>query len=206
MSEENPEFRLPFRGRWFVASAGDTVNVNHHMRVRAQWYGMDFMKTGEPNGRGLRRTRGKTVEDFYAWGEAVLAPVAGDVVLVVDGLMDNRMGHKDEKRPAGNYVVIKAAADRYVFIAHFKNGSVKARAGQTVTAGQELGQCGNSGNSDAPHIHLHVQDVPTLNEGQGQNVIFKGINVELTGKRFEDVDWPLIRGLFVENAAKGNAE
>jgi murein DD-endopeptidase MepM/ murein hydrolase activator NlpD len=78
--------------------------------------------------------------------------------------------------------------------------------GQTVTTGQEIGQCGNSGNSDTPHIHLHVQDVPTLNEGQGQSVTFKGINVELTGKRFEGVDWPLIRGLFVENAAKGNAE
>jgi hypothetical protein len=37
-------------------------------------------------------------------------------------------------------------------------------------------------------------------------VIFKGINVELTGKQFEGVDWPLIRGLFVENGAKGNAE
>ena len=200
MSEEL-EYRLPFAGRWFVTSAGDTVNVNHHMRTRPQWYGMDFMKAGEPNGRGIRKTRGKTVEDYYGWNEAVLAPVAGEVVAIMDGLPDNRIGYKDEKRPAGNHVIIKAAADRFVFVAHFKNGSVKVRAGQKVAAGQELGRCGNSGNSDCPHIHLHVQDGPTLNEGQGQNVIFKRINVELTGKQFEGVDWPLIRGLFVENGA-----
>ncbi len=30
-------------------------------------------------------------------------------------------------------------------------------------------------------------------------MIFKGIDVELTGKIFENVDWPLIRGLFVWN-------
>jgi hypothetical protein len=138
------------------------------------------------------------VEDYYAWDQAVLAPVAGEVVAVVDGLPDNRIGFKDEKNPAGNHVVIKAAADRYVFIAHFKKGSVKVRVGEPVAARRELGRCGNSGNSDCPHIHLHAQDAPTLNEGQGQNMIFKGINVELTGKRFEGVDWPLIRGLFVE--------
>jgi len=201
MSNEDLEFRLPFTGRWFVTSAGDTVNVNHHMRARAQWYGMDFMKTGEPEGRALKRTRGKTTDDFYSWGEAVLAPVAGEVVAVVDGLPDNRMGSMDEKNPLGNHVVIKAAADRFVFFAHFKSGSIKVRPGASMTAGQALGQCGNSGRSDAPHIHLHVQDQPKFNEGIGQNVIFKGINVELTGKKFERVDWPLIRGLFVENGA-----
>jgi hypothetical protein len=45
-----------------------------------------------------------------------------------------------------------------------------------------------------------MQDSPTFNKGLGQNMIFKGINVELTGKVFENVDWPLIRGLFVSNA------
>ena len=28
-------------------------------------------------------------------------------------------------------------------------------------------------------------------------MVFKRINVELTGKTFENVDWPVIRGLFV---------
>ena len=58
----------------------------------------------------------------------------------------------------------------------------------------------SSGNSDFPHVHLHIQDTPTLNRGTGQNPIFGPIDVELTGKRLERVTWPLISGLFVSNA------
>ena len=34
------------------------------------------------------------------------------------------------------------------------------RKGQRVRAGQPLGLLGNSGNSDAPHLHFHVMDGP----------------------------------------------
>jgi murein DD-endopeptidase MepM/ murein hydrolase activator NlpD len=32
--------------------------------------------------------------------------------------------------------------------------------GQTVKVGQTLGLLGNSGNTDAPHLHFHVMDAP----------------------------------------------
>ena len=68
--------------------------------------------------------------------------------------------------------------------------------GDQVAVGQPLGRCGNSGTSDFPHVHVHVQD--TLGPGAtGLNPVFQGIDVELTGKRFRNVNWPLIRGLFV---------
>ncbi|MBW5448905.1 peptidoglycan DD-metalloendopeptidase family protein, partial [Cohnella sp. CFH 77786] len=41
-------------------------------------------------------------------------------------------------------------------IAHLKNGSVKVKAGDRVTAGELIGKCGNSGNSTEPHIHFQV--------------------------------------------------
>jgi hypothetical protein len=193
------EFRLPFNGRWFVTQAGDTLNVNQHMRLRAQWYAIDFLKVGGPSQRALTKTDGSKIEDFYSWGEAVLSPIAGEVASVVDGLPDNPLGTKDTENPAGNHVVIKVATNCFVFVAHLQKDSVNVKTGDRVKPGQLLGKCGNSGNSDAPHIHMHVQDTPTLNEGSGQNMTFKGINVELTGKIFENVDWPLIRGLFVWN-------
>lgn len=191
------DYRLPFRGRWFVAQGGDTPNVNHHMSVRAQWFGIDFVKVGGPSGRALTEAEDPGVSDFYSWGQEVLAPVDGIVQSVVEGLPDNPIGTKDLRNPAGNHVVIAAADDQFVFLAHMQKGSVRVKSGQRVVAGNALGLCGNSGNSAAPHIHMHVQDVPTLNQGNGQNVMFKGINVELSGKTFEGVDWPLIRGLFV---------
>ncbi len=193
------EFQLPFNGRWFVAQGGDTLNVNQHMRVRAQWYGIDFLKVGGTSQRVLVKTTGAKMEDYYSWGEAVLAPIAGEVASVVDGLPDNPLGTKDAKNPAGNHVVIKVSTNRFVFIGHFQKGSVAIKAGDKIKSGQLLGKCGNSGNSDAPHVHMHMQDTAKLNEGFGQNMIFKSINVELTGKKFENVDWPLICGLFVSN-------
>jgi hypothetical protein len=182
-----------------VLQGGDTPNVNQHMSVRAQWFGIDFMKVGGPTGRALTAAEHPTTVEFYSWGQEVLAPVDGTVQSVVDGLPDNPIGTKDPKKPAGNHVVIAAAKDRFVFIAHMQKESIRVKQGQMVTAGSLLGLCGNSGNSDAPHIHMHVQDTAAMNQGNGQNMTFKGINVELSGKTFQGVDWPLIRGLFVWN-------
>ena len=191
------EFDLPFAGRWFVAQAGDSLNVNHHMRVRAQWYGIDFVKTGGPGQRALSKSTGLSVEDFFSWKEPILSSVEGIVEAVADGFPDNPLGKKDAQNPAGNHVVIKAASDRYVFIAHLQKNSIRVKRGDHIVAGQELGACGNSGHSDCPHIHIHVQNAPKLNDGEGQNMVFQNICVELTGKVFENVSWPLISGLVV---------
>ena len=193
------DYHLPFSGRWYVMQGGDTLNVNEHMRVTAQWYGVDFAKTGGPTLRALTRTTGVSVTDFFSWSEAVLSPVNGEVTAIVDGLPDNELGGKDETNPAGNHVVIKAGNNRYVFIAHLKRGSITVKPGQRVSSGQPIGNCGNSGNTDFPHIHMHVQDTATFNSGTGQNIEFARISVELSGKQFHDVTWPLIRGVFVAN-------
>jgi hypothetical protein len=193
------KYQLPFAGRWFVMHGGDTLNVNNHMSLPAQWYGIDFMKVGGPSGRALLKSNGKQADDYYSWGEDVFAPISGKLEIVVDGVPDNRIGVQDKKNIAGNHVVIQTEVNKFVFVAHLQNGSVRAKHGDYVAAGQLIGRCGNSGNSTAPHIHLHTQDTPILNNGQGQNMIFTTINVELTGKIFENVDWPLIRGLFVWN-------
>ncbi|HUB86854.1 MAG TPA: M23 family metallopeptidase [Verrucomicrobiae bacterium] len=192
-------YRLPFDGRWFVMHAGDTLNVNHHMRVRAQWHGIDFMKAGGEHGRALMKSNGKELEDCYSWGETVLAPVDGKVEVAVDGLPDNPIGVSDKENIAGNHVAIRTRSSRYAFIAHLQRGSVCVKHGDEVTAGQAIGRCGNSGNTTAPHIHLHTQDVLALNHGHGQNMVFHNLDVELTGLVFENVTWPLIRGLFVWN-------
>jgi hypothetical protein len=196
------EFKLPFKETWFIVQGGDTLNVNHHMKVRAQWYGLDFMKVGGPTGRGLRTGTGKTLEDFFSWEAEVISPGAGKVFSCVDGLPDNPIGTRDPANPAGNHVVIETTEKTFVFIAHLKKGSVFVKPGQEIIPGTLLGHCGNSGNSDCPHIHLHLQDSPALNSGNGLNIIFNQIKVSLNGKVFEAADWPLIRGLFVSNQAK----
>ena len=191
--------QLPFNGRWFVMQGGDTPNVNQHMTVAAQAFGVDFAKVGGNLQRQLAPSNPTRNEDFFSWGEPVLAPAEGVVVSVENNQPDNSLGEKDAAHPAGNYVSIKLAEDRFVFVAHMQKGSVAVKPGDTVRRGQPLGLCGNSGNSDFPHVHLHMQDTPILNQGRGLNPEFGPINVELTGKQFSKVTWPLIRGLFVSN-------
>ena len=190
--------RPPFDGQWFVVQAGDTPNVNHHMTQTAQQFGIDFAKLGGDDSRELARPNASRLEDYYSWSAPVLAPHDGEVVGVVNNLPDNPLGTKDPDNPAGNYVSIRIAPDRYIFLAHLKHMTVIVKRGDRVTAGQFLAQCGNSGNSDYPHIHLHIQDQPGLFTGSGQNPIFGGVDIRLNGKLFLNVSWPLIRGLFIQ--------
>jgi hypothetical protein len=188
---------LPFAGRWFVMQGGDTPNVNHHMQLEAQWFALDFAKVGGPSGRALADGAPKRVEDFYGWGAEVRAPTAGDVVAVETSLPDNPLGTHDTARPLGNHVVLRADG-RHYYLAHLQRGSVRVRVGDRVTRGQALGRCGNSGNSDFPHVHLHATRSPRFNEGRGEMMTFTGITLELSGKRITEGEWPMIRGLFVE--------
>ena len=47
-----------------------------------------------------------------------------------------------------------------VLLAHLRRGSVRVGAGDRVESGQQVGECGNSGNSTAPHLHFQVMDGP----------------------------------------------
>ena len=38
------ELQLPFNGRWFVMQGGDTLNVNQHMSLLAQAFGMSKIR------------------------------------------------------------------------------------------------------------------------------------------------------------------
>jgi hypothetical protein len=189
---------LPFDGRWFVMQGGDTPNVNYHMQRESQWFAIDFAKVGGPSGRELAPGAPRRAEDFYGWGAEVRAPAAGEVVAVEGGLPDNPLGTHDTAHPLGNHVVLRDG-ERYYYVAHFQRGSVRVRPGDRVTRGQVLARCGNSGNSDFPHVHLHATRSPRFGEGRGENMAFAGVTLELSGKQVTDGEWPMLRGLFVAN-------
>lgn len=77
-------------------------------------------------------------------------------------------------RVLGNHVVLRIAPDTYVAVAHVRRGSVRVRTGETVRAGELLGECGNSGNTSEPHVHLQVMDRPWIAVAAGLPMRFTG--------------------------------
>jgi hypothetical protein len=103
--------------------------------------------------------------DWLGFGEPIHAVADGTVVLARDGLPDipPMTKNPDLRTPrdyAGNNVIVAIGAGRYAVFDHLVRGSVRVRRGQRVRAGQVIGLLGNSGNTDAPHLHFGIQDRP----------------------------------------------
>ena len=185
----------PFRGRWLVQnSAADRV-PSHGTDLFATAYAIDFVPVDE-RGRTARVSlasilRPEPPERFPGFGRVLTAPAAG-VVAAVHGsepdhdafrglpsityaLTQPRRVAGGWSELAGNHVVIEVGADMYVALCHLQHGSVRVTVGQVVGRGDELGRCGNSGNSTEPHVHLqamtgldalHASAVPVTFDGR----------------------------------------
>ena len=56
--------------------------------------------------------------------------------------------------------MLKLRDGRFAAYGHLKTGSVRVRRGQSVRAGEVLGQVGNTGQSGGPHLHFQLSDGP----------------------------------------------
>ena len=173
---------LPFKGEWTVFWGGDTKELNAHAGVIAQKNAFDIIITNGIN--KSYKTDGKSNEDYYAFGKELFAPCDGVVVLVVDGIKDNKPGILNPVYVPGNTVIIQTVNNEYLFFAHFKQHSIKVKEGQKVKAGQLLGLCGNSGNSSEPHLHFHIQNVEDINVATGVKCYFD--NLIVNGQQKKD--------------------
>jgi murein DD-endopeptidase MepM/ murein hydrolase activator NlpD len=162
--------RLPFEGEWFVFWGGRTLEQNYHAADRAQRFALDFLilRNGASHGG-----EASELASYYCWGQPILAPAAGTVSSVVDGLPDQPIGQSDPQNPAGNHVVLDLGQGEFAFLGHMQQGSIAVQPGDAVDAGDELGRCGNSGNSSEPHLHFHLQTTPELATGEGLPAFFE---------------------------------
>lgn len=166
---------LPFSGSWTVFWGGDTKEQNYHVETEAQKGAFDLIVVGA-SGKSYK-TDGRTNTDYYAFGQPLTAPCDGEVVLVVDGIKDNTPGEMNPLYAPGNSVIIKTAANEYLFFGHFQQHTIAVRQGQKVATGQLLGRCGNSGNSSEPHLHFHLQDAEDMNKATGIKCHFRELIV-----------------------------
>lgn len=97
-------------------------------------------------------------------GTPVYAAQDGKVLAVKD---DSRLGGTDPSfEDHGNYIEILHAHEEVSEYEHLKFGSAKVRVGDAVTAGQAIGEVGNTGWSVCSHLHFmvypHEQEYKTL--------------------------------------------
>ncbi len=147
---------LPFEGKWIASAGGSTGLTNHHDRIKSQKYAIDIVKFG--NDGKLFNGEGKTNQESHTFGAAIISPVNGTIVHIVDSLPDIKNTDKDKL--AGNHIIIQFQDSLYVALAHLKQHSIKVKIGDKVDIGTPLAVVGNSGNTDFPHLHIHVQNTP----------------------------------------------
>ena len=151
-----PQPYLPFSGKWTVYQSFDDVWTH-----KGHWqYAYDFVITDEDD--NTFRRKGSKLEDYYCYGKPVLAPVSGTVIDAYDLLKDNPIGSVDKKNNWGNYIIIYSALGYYVEISHLQTKSLQVKNGDFVKFGTVIANCGNSGYSPQPHIHIQVQYLPKL--------------------------------------------
>jgi hypothetical protein len=100
------------------------------------------------------------LHSYKYFGAKVLSVAAGVVVGVQDGEPEQTPPHfpANAVPPGGlgNFLMIKIAPGRFAFYAHLQPHSLRVHLGEHVRQGQAIGLLGNTGNSDAPHLHFAV--------------------------------------------------
>ena len=153
--ELRAKISLPFSGKWSVYQAFDG-EWTHKGRYK---YAYDFVKK---DGKKSYKNRGLQLQDYYAFGESVLAPTSGYVVAMRHDLVDNIIGEVDTINNWGNYIIIKSDNGFFVEISHLMQYSISVEVGAYIQNNNIIAKCGNSGYSPQPHIHIQVQELGLL--------------------------------------------
>jgi len=207
---------LPFEGRWLVRNSPARRVPSHGTDLWGERYAIDFIGVDDRRRTANRRDwrsflATEPKERFFAYGRPILAPADGVVVEVHDGESDHvgrrsqlslvpyALGQAARLRQgvgaiAGNYLIVALdGSGAFVALVHLRAGSLRVAAGDRVTTGQPIAECGNSGNSTQPHLHIQVMDSRNLSVAQGVPMAFRNFREWPRGVRHplaREVDLP----------------
>jgi hypothetical protein len=180
----------PLQGDRWVAADGCCTARRHVFATQAydnglftsQRFAIDWERL-DAQGR-LWTGNPKVLTNWPGYGAPVLAVANGTVVRAIDGLPDQVPGALPQNISIadadGNAVFLRLRGGGIVFYAHMIPGSLRVKVGERVRRGQVIGLVGNSGNSSAPHLHLHVVDRDAIAAANGLPYVFNRFTI--TGK------------------------
>lgn len=186
----------PVEGRWLGMNSPASKTPSHGVRAYGQTYAIDLVH--EP-AEGLRPAFGgatmRVPTAYPAFEQPILAMTDGTVVRASGWRRDHRARSnwagfiylmvegaiREIGGPGfvvGNHVTIRTDDGVYATVAHLQRGSLTVTVGDRVIAGEQIGRCGNSGNSSEPHVHAQLMDRAPLWTAQGIPMVFAQIRLD----------------------------
>lgn len=156
---------LPFKkkGKWLYEadSHKNSRYFTNGSAVYPQRFAIDWVFVNDDN--EFAKNDIKDNKNWHSYGLELVSVADGIVVDVKDGIKENEplsdeMAVRITKETiGGNYVIIDIGNNRYAFYGHLIPNSLKVSVGDKIKKGQLIGLLGNSGNSDLPHLHFHLE-------------------------------------------------
>jgi murein DD-endopeptidase MepM/ murein hydrolase activator NlpD len=173
-------YQAPLEGEWLMQAIPGVQS--HHRFSPPTEFALDFFKLGTDG----HIVHGDPLDarNFYGYGALVLVAAAGTVTAVIAdqkqdrAALTRRAGESREEfgkrveefhlltmrknfraANAGNLVTIRHEKDgvvEYSSYGHLKAGSVRLKVGDLVTPGDVVGEVGDTGDSNAVHLHFQI--------------------------------------------------
>lgn len=180
----------PLRGAGWLAANGPS-NVSGHRRTVIvldgkarvpQRFATDWVRFGA-DGKLFHDSPTKNA-NWYGYKAEVLAVANSVVVGVKDNIPENEATAAKRAVPisletvAGNHIILDLGGGYFALYAHLIPGSLRVKVGDRVRRGQVLALLGNTGNSDAPHLHFHIADANSPLGAEGIPFVFESFEVQ----------------------------
>ena len=117
-------------------------------------------------------------ESYINYRDTLYAVADGTVNFIQDGMLENSGNLHDAPLVTandfgGNYLVLEIGSGLYAYYCHVVPNSFLVNTGDEINEGDPIGLIGNSGNSDAPHLHFHISDGTDLFRATGVPFVLK---------------------------------
>jgi Peptidase family M23 len=207
-----PIISPPLAGKGWVAVNGcceigpahrSTVFPINGALYFAQRFAIDWMKLDEAG--HLLNGDEADVHSYVGYGANVLAVADGTVVSTLNDLEDQKPGTLPDPKTItlenvdGNHVVLDLGNGVFAFYAHLQKGSVNVSVGDHVKRGQILAKLGNTGNTSAPHLHIHLMDGPSVIGSNGIPYVIDSFAYDGQVSREKFASAPSLAGKWGEN-------
>jgi hypothetical protein len=191
------DLAAPVRGRWVAINAPGTAVPSHGVRAYGQAYAVDLLQPSPDAPATIGWSlRTRAPEAYPCFGAPVLSMAPGTVRRVTDSQRDHRSRETwptliwmmtvegivrelgGATRILGNHVIVEHDDHTFAVYAHLRRGSATVRAGDRVTAGRQLAEVGNTGNTSEPHLHVQLMDDPHPTAAAGIPMRWPDLSIE----------------------------